>query len=98
MNSSFTSVLKHYHSIESIDKPKSITDISPTHYDSVGATVFIIVVLSWYSLGIVCMLVMQIRAHAETVEDCANRRAKLFIQTLRDQTQRREILGIITLL
>jgi hypothetical protein len=41
------------------------------------------------------MLVIQIRGHAETIEDCARRRAKLFIQTLRDQTQKKEILGII---
>jgi hypothetical protein len=100
MNSSVTSVLKHYHyhyhSIESIDKPISIADIEAKNYDSAGATVFIIVVLLWYSIGIGCMLVIQIRGHAETIEDCARRRAKLFIQTLRDQTQKKEILGIIS--
>ena len=94
-NSSVTpSILKHYHSIELIDKSKTLTDLSSTHYDSAGAAIFIIVILSWYSIGIVCMLAMQIRAHAKTVEDCASRRTKLFIQTLRDQTQRKEILGI----
>ena len=90
-NSSLPSIFKHYHGIDVVDKT---TDVSPTHYDPSGASVFIVVVLSWYSIGVVCMLLIQIRAHAKTVEDCASRRTKLFIQTLRDQTQRKEILGI----
>ena len=61
--------------------------------DSTGAILFIIVVLFWYSLGIVCMLGMQIKAQDETVEDCARRRAKLLIETLRDQTHTKQILG-----
>jgi len=43
-------------------------------------------------MGIVCMLGMQIKARDETIEDCARRRAKLFIETLRDQTQTKQIL------
>jgi len=38
------------------------------------------------------MLGIEIRAHAETIDDSARRRAKLFIQTLRDQTQTKQIL------
>lgn len=63
-------------------------------YDSTGAILFIIAVLFWYSLGIVCMLGMQITARDETIEDCARRRAKLLIETLRDQTHTKQILGI----
>jgi hypothetical protein len=63
-------------------------------YDSTGAILFIIVVLFWYSMGIVCMLGMQIKARDETVEDCARHRAKLLIETLRDQTHTKQILGI----
>jgi len=64
------------------------------NYDSTGAILFIIVVLFWYSMSIVCMLGMQIKARNETVEDCARRRAKLLIETLRDQTHTKQILGI----
>ncbi len=91
MNSTI-SMLQHHH--HRIDEPTAINDLVPTRYDSFGAAVFIIVVLSWYSIGIVCTLGMQIRARAETIEDCARRRGKLFIQNLRDQTQTKQILGI----
>lgn len=64
-------------------------------YDSTGAISFIIVVLFWYSLGIVCMLGMQMKAREETIEDCARRRAKLLIETIRDQTHTKQILGIL---
>lgn len=62
-------------------------------YDSTGDMIFIIVVLVWYSLGMVCMLGMQINAREETVEDCARRRATLLLETLRDQTHTKLILG-----
>ena len=64
-------------------------------YDPTGAMLFIIVVLIWYSMGIVCMLAMQIKARSETIEDCARRRAKFLIDTLRDQTHRKQILGSV---
>ena len=83
----------HYHSLESVNKPTVIAEIAIEPYDSAGAALFIIVVLLWFSLGIVCMLGVQIRARAETIEDCAQRRAKLFITSLRDQTQKKQILG-----
>ncbi|CAF1319312.1 unnamed protein product [Adineta steineri] len=82
----------HHHSIESIQHPTAINELAPSHYDTAGAAIFIVVVLSWYAIGIVCMLGMQIRARADTIEECARRRTKLFIQTLRDQTQTKEIL------
>lgn len=81
----------HYHSIDSVNSPIAI---SPVPYDAVGAAVFLVVVLLWFSLGFVCMLGVQIRAQAETIEDYAQRRAKLFLTTLRDQTQKKQILGM----
>jgi hypothetical protein len=62
--------------------------------DPTGAILFIIVVLFWYSMCMVCMLGMQIKARDETIEDCARRRAKLLIENLRDQTHTKQILGI----
>jgi hypothetical protein len=100
MNSTISTLPHHHHhyqKIELINEPTAITEIASIHYDSAGAALFMIVVLSWYSLGIVCMLGMQIRARAEIIEACAIRRAKLFIETLRDQTQTKQILGIIFL-
>ena len=64
-------------------------------YDSTGEILFIVAVLIWYSLGMVCMLGMQIKARDETVEDCARRRAKALLETLHDQTHTKQILGII---
>ncbi|CAF1094107.1 unnamed protein product [Adineta ricciae] len=61
-------------------------------YDSTGEILFIIAVLIWYSLGMVCMLGMQIKARDETVEDCARRRAKALLETLHDQTHTKQIL------
>jgi hypothetical protein len=86
------STLEHYHH-HFIDEPTAIAELESKDYNPAGAALFIIVVLLWYSLGIVCMLGMQIRARADTVEDCVRRRAKVFIQTLRDQTERKQILG-----
>lgn len=64
-------------------------------YDSTGEILFIVAVLIWYSLGMVCMLGMQIKARDETVEDCARRRAKALLETLHDQTHTKQILGIM---
>ena len=75
------------------DQSTSSSELLFADYDSAGAILFIIVVLLWYSMGVVCMLGMQIKAHNETVEDCARRRAKLLIETLRDQTHTKQILG-----
>lgn len=62
-------------------------------YDSTGAIIYIIFVLVWYSMGIVCMLAMQIEARDETIEDCARRRARLLLETLGKQTHTKQILG-----
>ncbi|UJR09329.1 hypothetical protein I4U23_013572 [Adineta vaga] len=79
--------------ILSVNKSILVVDgLLATNYDSTGEILFIIVVLIWYSLGIVCMLGMQIKARDETVEDCARRRAKVLLDTLRDQTHTKQIL------
>jgi hypothetical protein len=85
----------HHYPIDSIEEPTAINELVPNEYDSAGAALFMMVVLLWYSLSIFCMLGMQIRARSQTIEDCARRRTKFFIQTLRDQTQTKEILGIV---
>lgn len=94
MNS--TAVTMHHH-YESVDDPTAVSEIQLHNYDSLGASLFLIVVVFWYALSIVCMLGMQIRGRADTIEDCTTRRARLFLQTLRDQTQTKEILGIVLL-
>ena len=76
-----------------MNESTNTNNLTSIHYDSAGAASFIIVVLFCYSISMVCMLIMQIRAHSKTIEDCARRRAKLFIETLRDQTQTKQILG-----
>jgi hypothetical protein len=63
------------------------------HYDSTGAMIYIIIVLLWYSIGIIFMLGMQMRARSEAIEDSARRRTKLLIRNLRDHTNTKEILG-----
>ena len=80
----------------SMNKSNGSSGVPPlVAYDATGAMLFIIVVLIWYSMGIVCMLAMQIKARSETIEDCARRRAKFLIDTLRDQTHRKQILGTV---
>ena len=63
------------------------------NYDYTGAMVYIIIVLLWYSVGIIFMLGMQMRARSETIEESARRRTKLLIRNLRDHTNTKEILG-----
>lgn len=96
MNNS--SIRFHHYHLESLNEPKAINDVLSLEYDAIGAACFIIVVIIWYSLGLVFMLGIQIRARTEAIEDFARRRAKFFIQTIRDQTQTREILGLCRLM
>lgn len=60
-----------------------------TDDDFTGAILFIIVVLFWYSLGIICMLAMHIRSN----DDGLSYRMNSFADHLRDQTHTKEILG-----
>ncbi|CAF1113993.1 unnamed protein product [Adineta ricciae] len=70
----------------------TVSDITTYAYDYTGAMVYIVVVLFWYSVGIVFMLGMQMRARSEIIEETARRRTKLLIRNLRDQTNTKEIL------
>ncbi|CAF5113472.1 unnamed protein product [Rotaria magnacalcarata] len=62
-------------------------------YDNTGAMIYIIIVLLWYSIGIIFMLGMQMKARSEIIEEAARRRTKRLIRNLRDQTNTKEILG-----
>lgn len=64
-----------------------------SNYDHTGAMIYIVSVLLCYSVGIIFMLAMQMRARSETIEEHARRRTKLVIRNLRDQTHTKEILG-----
>lgn len=64
-----------------------------TSYDNTGAVIYIVAVLLWYSIGIIFMLGMQMRARSEAFEETARRRTKLLIRSLRDDTNTKEILG-----
>ncbi|CAF4142854.1 unnamed protein product [Rotaria sordida] len=65
-----------------------------SNYDYSGAMTYIIVVLLWYSVGIIFMLGMQMKARSEIIEESARRRTKLVIRNLRDHTNTKEILEI----
>jgi hypothetical protein len=69
------------------------SDAITSNYDDTGAMVYIIIVLLWYSIGIIFMLAMQMRARSEVIEEPARRRTKLLIRNLRDHTNTKEILG-----
>lgn len=70
---------------ENMNRTDSIASMNE---DLTGAISYIIIVLFWYSLGIVCMLSMQMKISDEAIENCAIRRGNL-----RDQTYTKEILG-----
>ena len=90
MNNSTNALRMHFHRALSGTLPSETID---QPYDSTGAILYIIFVLFWYSMGIVCMLAMQIKARDETIEDCARRRARLLLATLGNQTHTKQILG-----
>jgi hypothetical protein len=75
------------------DETTTIIETTLTNYDNTGAMVYIIAVLLWYSIGIIFMLGMQMRARSESIEESARRRTKLLIRNLRDHTNTKEILG-----
>ncbi|CAF3505854.1 unnamed protein product [Rotaria sp. Silwood1] len=64
-----------------------------SNYDDSGAMIYIVTVLLWYSIGIIFMLAMQMKARSEITEESARRRTKLLIRNLRDHTNTKEILG-----
>jgi hypothetical protein len=66
----------------------------PLNNDSIGAIIFIVVVLLWYSSSIIFLLGMQIGITSnELSDDSVQHPTKLFVETLRDQTNSKEILS-----
>lgn len=65
-----------------------------TEIDSIGAIIFIIVVLLWYSLSFVFLLGMQTISPTEIVEDSL-RHSRLFTHSFREKTNNKKILGKI---
>ena len=70
-----------------------VVETPGSNYDHTGAMIYIVSVLLCYSVGIILMLAMQMRARSEIIEESARRRTKLVIRNLRDQTNTKEILG-----
>ncbi|CAF2989951.1 unnamed protein product [Rotaria socialis] len=68
------------------------TAVATAGYDNTGAMIYIIIVLLWYSIGIIFMLGMQMKARSEIIEEAARRRTKKLIRNLRDHTNTKEIL------
>jgi hypothetical protein len=61
--------------------------------NSLGAIIFIIIVLLWYSSSIVFLLGMQIGTSNKSSDDSIKHPSQLFDQSLRDQTNNKEILS-----
>ncbi len=63
------------------------------NYDSIGAIIFTIVVLLWYSLSFVLLLGMQMITPAENIEDPMRYSEKLFTQNFQEKHNNKRILG-----
>jgi len=77
------------------DNTTTTVGLSLTNYDSNGAMIYIIMVLLWYSIGIVFLLGMDMLTRSEEIEDSARRRARFLIRNERADTNTKEILGKI---
>ena len=75
-----------------LDPRQSVTD------ESIGAMIFIVVVLIWYSSSIVFLMVMQIGRSNGILDHRTDRSSKLFVQNFRDQNNHKEILGKVMLM
>jgi hypothetical protein len=71
------------------------TRLSSINYDTNGAMIYMIMVILWYSIGMVFLLGMDTLSRSEDIEDFTRRRAKYIIGNLRDHTNAQEILGKI---
>lgn len=74
----------------------STIDETAADYDNRGAMIYIVIVLLWYSVGIIFMLAMQMKARSEIIEEAARRRTKMLIQDLRKHRNTKEVLGKCT--
>lgn len=66
---------------------------SITDYDSNGAILYVILVLGWYSLGIILILVLQMFTHEKDFDDFDEQRTKLLTRDIRNHQNITEILG-----
>ncbi|CAF1547995.1 unnamed protein product, partial [Rotaria sordida] len=70
----------------------TIIETSLTNYEINGAIIYIVIVLLWYSAGIVFMLGMQMSTRSEEIEDSVKRRTRTFIRNINDHNNKKEIL------
>ncbi|CAF0927491.1 unnamed protein product [Rotaria sordida] len=61
-------------------------------YDTSGAIIFIVGVLVWYSLGVVCLLRMQTISSSVVIENSSKHSTKLFNRSFREKRDRKIIL------
>ena len=61
--------------------------------DSIGAMIFIVFVLLWYSSSIFFLMLMQSGRSNGILGDRTDRSSKFFVEYFRDQTNHKEILG-----
>lgn len=61
--------------------------------ESLGAVTYIIFVLVWYASSFIVLLGMQMGRSSEIGEDATKRTSKIFAESLRDQSNNREVLG-----
>ncbi len=62
-------------------------------YDSVGAIIYIVVVLLWYSSGVVFLWVMHRSTPNEIVEDSIRDSREALTKNFREKTNNKKILG-----
>ncbi|CAF0876693.1 unnamed protein product [Adineta steineri] len=67
-------------------------EVFHNEYDTKGAMIYIVIVLFWYSIGIILTLVMQVSSRSEEREDFEQRRTKLLTQNLHDDYNTKKIL------
>ncbi len=77
------------------DNTTTTVDLFLINYDTNGVMIYIIIVLLWYSIGIVFLLGMDMLTRSEEIEDSIRRQARFRIRNLRDHTNTKEILGKI---
>lgn len=76
----------HDNSTNSVELPFVVADTD-------GAMVYIIIVILWYSMGIVFLLGMDILPRSVENEDLERRRERSMIRNSRNRTNTKEILG-----
>jgi len=63
------------------------------NYDSIGAIIFIIVVIFWYSLSVAFLMGMQMITPKEIVEESNRHSKRLYSHSFHEKTNNKGILG-----